>query len=110
MRPLAGPVAYARHSDPRTSQEAAESLTAAHLRASLEAVLECAQRLPHFGFTDVALIAFYRSNQYLYEWPEQSDSGIRTRRSELVRAGLLVDSSEKIKLRTGRRAIVWRLP
>ena len=36
-----------------------------------------------------------------------SVSGVRTRRSELVAAGKIVDTGERVPTRTGRQAIVW---
>jgi hypothetical protein len=36
-----------------------------------------------------------------------TESGVRSRRAELVQAGLVRDTGERVKLATGRRAIVW---
>jgi hypothetical protein len=36
-------------------------------------------------------------------------SGVRTRRSELVAAGRIVDTGRRQPTRTGRKAIVWAL-
>ena len=41
--------------------------------------------------------------------PEQSVSGLRTRRSELVKRGLVKDSGKKRKLESGRMAVVWEV-
>lgn len=40
---------------------------------------------------------------------EQSPSGIRSRCSELVKLGLVENSGERRKTRSGRAAIVWRI-
>ena len=37
----------------------------------------------------------------------QSDSGIRTRRSELRDKGLVIDTGQRVLLATGRQAAVW---
>ena len=51
--------------------------------------------------------------QLIQVWPHDkkraSESGIRSRRSELVAAGLLEDSGERIPMPSGRASIVWRL-
>jgi len=39
--------------------------------------------------------------------PKASTSGLRSRRAELVRMGLVKDSGKRIKLRSGRYSIVW---
>ena len=40
---------------------------------------------------------------------DQSDSGLRTRRNELVRMGLLADTGQTRPIRSGRQAILWGL-
>ena len=51
--------------------------------------------------------------QLIQVWPQDkkraSHSGIRSRRSELVAAGLIEDSGERITMPSGRASIVWRL-
>lgn len=97
--------ARARTSDPITSHEAADSITSEAMRRSQLGVLAMFQR---FGpMHDVALIERYMA--YGEGHPVQSESGIRTRRSELVAQGVLEDSGEKVRLDSGRRAIVWKL-
>lgn len=39
----------------------------------------------------------------------QSDSGIRSRRRELVEKGVVRESGESVTLSSGRRAILWEL-
>lgn len=98
----------ARTTDSDTSHAAARSVK--QLRASQEAVLAVFQDHPE-GLTDpeVALsydrLKYYRPDAF----PRQSDSGLRTRRAELVARGFLRDSGRRKKLRTGRKAIVWQL-
>jgi hypothetical protein len=66
------------------------------------------------------ILGFFRNygpmndEQLLERWKYQSpklaaDSGIRSRRAELVAAGRLEDSGERIKMTSGRMSIVWRL-
>lgn len=90
---------FARRTDPSTSHEAAESVE--NLTATQKYVLEALVR-PR---TDLELVEAYG---YLKLAPRASESGIRSRRAELVRSGLVVDSGERKKLPSGRRAIVWR--
>jgi hypothetical protein len=58
--------------------------------------------------TDEELVARYEGLADAGLAPMASPSGIRSRRSELVHAGMVVDNRERRKLRTGRNAIVWR--
>lgn len=92
------PHTKARSSDPHTSHDAAASLT--HVRDSQNAVLKF---LRAYGpMTDTELVTDYHGN------PRQSASGLRTRRSELAAAGLVVDTGRRTKLPSGRYGIVWR--
>jgi hypothetical protein len=90
--------AVARVTDPSTSWEAAASVTG--LATNRQAVLSL---LTGYGpMTD----------ETIYDrLPEgfMSPSGARTRRAELVDAGLVEDSGEKRLTRSGRRTIVWRV-
>lgn len=97
--------AHARAGDPQTSHDAARSLKAANLRASQEAVLRVLKRLG--TGTDVDLVALYEQTAESGFEPAQSPSGIRSRRHELVEAGRVVDTGERTKLASGRKAIVW---
>ena len=90
------PRAVARRTDVWSSHEAAASVT--RIRESQKAVLYfLAGRSP---MTDEELVANYNGLQ-------QSPSGLRTRRSELVELGKVRDSGQRRVLRSGRRAIVW---
>lgn len=99
--------AYARTDDPSTSHAAAMSLTEEVLRDSQRGVLDCFRR---FGaMCDTEFLSCYRRHQEEYAWPKQSDSGLRSRRDELVDGGLMKDSGEKAPLLSGRQSIVWEV-
>jgi len=97
---LFGPHAEARRPDPVTSHLAALSVTA--LNEKQNAVLAM------FGgpFTDELLIDAYYQAEVAGIVPAQSESGIRTRRKELVRAGFLREAGVG-RSRSGRSAILW---
>lgn len=61
--------------------------------------------------TDTALIQRYRLLHGIEPgaFPQQSDSGIRTRRKELVTAGIVVDTQVRKRLPSGRQSVVWGL-
>lgn len=92
--------AVARATDPETSHEAA---------ASVEDVRE-SQRMVHQMLdglgpqTDEVLV----SHAGMIGLPI-SPSGVRSRRAELVRLGLVEDSGKRERLASGRRAIVWQV-
>lgn len=97
--PFLDPVPVARSTDPGTSWAAADSVM--KLTEKRLAVLG----LFAFGsYTDEELRDKYDATPGL---PEQSDSGLRTRRSELVTMGLLLDSGITRLNRAGRNCIVW---
>ena len=91
--------AHARRSDPHTSYEAAGSIT--RLRIRQHAVLKVLQ--DYGPMCDQALIPLYQTVSPV----PQSESGIRTRRNELVDKGLVKDSGRFVLLKTNRRAIIW---
>lgn len=94
--------ARARLTDPDTSRAAARSVN--QITTKQNAVLVV---LAEFGpLTDVDLIHHYAQTTYADTNP-QSDSGLRTRRSELVERGLVNDSGHKAVLESGRSAILW---
>ena len=88
----------ARTTDPKTSHDAAESVR--EITATQEYVLKALRR-PR---TDVELVKAYSAFKRA---PRASESGIRSRRAELVRSGLVRDSDRRVKLESGRFAIVW---
>jgi hypothetical protein len=90
--------AHARNTDPETSHAAASSV--GDLRPRQVAVLDVLRRCGPCH--DEAIAAFYTG-------PPQSPSGLRTRRRELVDAGLVRDSGDRARLQTGRQSIVWEV-
>ena len=92
-------MARARKTDPHTSHDAARSID--DVTATQQFVLRSLKRRAQ---TDVDLINTYRSFKTA---PWASESGIRTRRHELVERGLVMDSGKRSVLPSGRRAIVW---
>jgi len=97
--------AWARRSDPETSWEAARSQSSEKIRISQRDLLSVL--LERGPITDTGLVEAYTELARRGEVIEQSPSGIRTRRHELVDRGLVVDTGEKQVLPTGRRAILW---
>jgi hypothetical protein len=95
----------ARRTDPETSHEAADSVT--DITAKQEAVLRALRGIGRA--TDVYLREHYLelSRYYPMAYPRQSESGLRSRRSELVDKGYVYDTGERDVLDSGRRAIVW---
>jgi hypothetical protein len=88
----------ARRTDPQTSHDAAESVERV---TDTQSYILQALRRPR---TDIQLVEAYGK---IGKAPRASESGIRTRRAELVRKGLVVDSGIKQVLPSGRFAIVW---
>jgi hypothetical protein len=93
-------MAKARHSDPQTSHDAAESVKDI---TKTQAFILKALRKP---LTDVALVDVYRAYKTA---PRASESGIRSRRAELVKRGQVIDTGRRVKLASGRHAIVWQV-
>jgi hypothetical protein len=91
-------MAKARVSDPVTSHDAAESVD--RVTETQEYVLKALRR-PR---VDVELVEAYRAFKRA---PRASESGIRSRRAELVDRGLVVDTGRRVRLESGRFAIVW---
>lgn len=89
---------FARKSDPTTSHEAAETVD--EVTETKKFILE-ALREPR---NDYDMIKTFRS---MLGSPEVTDQSIRSRRAELVDAGMVEDSGEKAKMPSGRWSIVW---
>lgn len=90
---------HARLTDPNTSHSAASSVQ--NITETQQAIL---QLLTLHPMTDQELVRWYQ-NQLIA--PRASESGIRSRRAELVEQGLVKDTGERKKLESGRSAVVW---
>jgi hypothetical protein len=94
-----------RKTDPQTSVEAAASVK--DLPTTQERVLKIFQvRGP---MNDEALADIWEYLVRHGKYPLISDSGLRSRRAELVARGLLEDSGRRVKMRSGRNSIVWQV-
>lgn len=97
--PIYGP-ARARATDPATSHEAAASIQP---KASTRIRDEILQAFSRYGPMTDEEIADHLS------WLNASPSGMRTRRAELVAAGLIEQHSADGRTSSGRRCAVWQL-
>lgn len=99
---------FARNTDPETSHEAASSVR--NMTQTMQAILKLLTLKP---MHDQELIKFYEAQVRMgadeRDFPRASESGIRSRRAELVELGLVKDSGAREQLASGRKAIVWRL-
>ena len=93
---------HARLSDPTTSVDAANSVN------NIPDTRETIHILLINSMTDEELVVCYNKAVAQKLAPLASPSGIRTRRSELVSAGRVVNTGQKRKLASGRNAIVWK--
>lgn len=97
--------ARARNTDPETSHQAAASID-----KLLERQRDVYNAFLMFGpVPDHVLVNGMQSLAKLGRVKHQSESGIRTRRSELVEKGLVEDTGERVVLPSGRKSIVWRI-
>jgi hypothetical protein len=85
--------------DPTTSHQAEASVTG--LAESYRIILSILRESGPMN--DEKLISTWRKTQN----KKASDSGIRSRRSELTATGLIVDTGDRIKMDSGRMSIVW---
>jgi hypothetical protein len=85
--------------DPATSHQAEQSVTG--LAESYRIILGILRESGPMN--DEKLISTWRKTQN----KKASDSGIRSRRSELTATGLIVDTGDRIKMDSGRMSIVW---
>ncbi len=93
----------ARISDPETSQAAAKSVS--KLKEMYDTMLIAFESLGPMN--DEQLIKLWRVGVNELGWRSASESGIRSRRSELVAQGKIVDSGKRVKMQSGRMSIVW---
>lgn len=90
----------ARNTDPQTSHEAAASVqNITEMQSRIYGLLKL-----HKGLCDQQLIGKFHNAGYYF-----TDSGLRSRRAELVAAGLVKDSGNRIKLNSGRNSIIWEV-
>lgn len=90
-------MAGARTTDPQTSHDAAKSASITPVkRAILDAL--------HTAMTDEELIRTVRAT---FGPKFASESGIRSRRAELVRMGFVEDSMGRTTTESGRQSILW---
>lgn len=89
---------HARSTDPQTSHDAARSVS------NLKIVQDKICELLTTPKTDSALIHDY---ERLEDAPRASQSGLRTRRAELVDAGRVRATGDYETLPSGRRATLW---
>lgn len=101
------PVARARTTDPDTSHEAAQSVNGTIARNQGYVLQTFRENV--FPMTDHALFESYAALERPGIVGRQSESGIRTRRKELVDRGVLEDSGVRVRLPSGRHAIRWQL-
>jgi len=91
-----------RWNAPDTSREAAESIPLERVSETQERVLVVYRF--HGPLSDEKLVEFY-----LDYWPDSAtDQSIRSRRGELVRKGLVVDTGERSTTKYGRSCVVWK--
>lgn len=96
---------HARITDPETSHEAAKSVS--KLKDTYDTILTAFGTLGPMN--DEQLIKLWRVGVHELGWRSASESGIRSRRSELVAQGKLRDSGKRQKMQSGRMSIVWEL-
>ena len=103
---FAPPVAHSRHDDPATSHAAAKSV--GEISAKQWGVLRLFW-LDRSSTDPEILLAYHQARRVnAVATPKQSESGLRTRRAELVAFGLVEDAGT-VKGDTGRRFTKWRL-
>lgn len=95
--------AHARATDPETSHQAAASV---NLTKGQRAVL--AEFRMYRTMTDEQLIEALRIRATSCPDARLSDSGARSRRAELVTAGMVQDSGLRELTASGRKTVVWQ--
>lgn len=94
---------YARHTDPTTSHQAAASVNLNSMTATKKMIYAILQE----PFTDEQVAELYENAVRLGLAPRASLSGIRSRRNELYREGL-IEAVAYGKTVSNRRAIIWQ--
>jgi DNA integrity scanning protein DisA with diadenylate cyclase activity len=91
----------ARTTDPQTSHDAAKSVS--EVSKTKEAILDLL--LQHQS--DMQLVANYIKLVTQNKAPRASESGIRSRRAELVKLGFVKDTGKRDLSASNRQMIVW---
>jgi hypothetical protein len=97
-------VARARKTDPQTSHDAAEKVK--RIEEQRRAILALLEGTP---MCDEKLLKLYETVWKREGFPAPTPSGVRTRRNELVKAGLVEKTALKERMKTGGWGIVWRV-
>ena len=95
--------AHARSTDPQTSHEAAKSVTDAAMTETHRAIMRLLESRP---MNDEQLYQMFVQGAEHDYWNHASMSGVRSRRSELVKRGLVKDCGRS-KTKFGRASIIW---
>lgn len=96
----------ARHSDPQTSHEAASKVSnVEQVRIAIYNILDANPE----GLTDSQIQRIYDKARPKLRWPLASDSGLRSRRAELVEQGRVAHSGKYGVTESGRKTIVWKV-
>jgi hypothetical protein len=101
-----------RTTDPDTSRDAALSLDETKVTQTMKDIIKILRE--QGPMIDELLISRYFELQYGRQLREEetfyaSESGIRTRRSQLVKLGMVEDTGRRSPTRSGKSAIVWRI-
>jgi hypothetical protein len=102
--PTFEPFEHARPTDPETSKAAAHRVEDATVVQ--QRVVTLYRQHPE-GLTDEELIALYARTFDTDSRSIESKASPRKRRSDLTRAGILIDSGARRQLTSGRRGVVW---
>lgn len=92
---------HARKTDPQTSHDAAKSVK--DINNTKKAILSLLRKHQ----SDMQLVANYTKLVRQKKAPRASESGIRSRRAELVKAGLVKDTGKRDVSASNRQMIVW---
>lgn len=101
--------ARARTTDPTTSHAAAQSVRVCRSAGVRAGILYLLGHDARRALSDVEIAVEYGALVTRGEAPVCSPSGLRTRRAELVTRGEVVDTGHRVRLASGRQAIVWAL-
>jgi hypothetical protein len=101
------PIPKARTSDPDTSHLAAASITEHQVTAVQQSIIDV---LHHYGAaTDEQIAERHTQLRVAAGWSRVSPSGLRSRRAELVAAGIVIDTGRRGITSAGRATIIWGL-